>query len=95
MFSYDRILDRIRTRLTAANRDRAFRVLEWVTCSYRPLKIYELEGGIAFGSDHTILDETTKVQSDLLTLCAPILEETADKSVGFVHFSAKEFFSLH
>ncbi|KAI9855169.1 MAG: hypothetical protein M1813_000528 [Trichoglossum hirsutum] len=92
---YDRILDRIRTRLTAANRDRAFRVLEWVTCSYRPLKIYELEGGIAFGSDHTILDETTKVQSDLLTLCAPILEETADKSVGFVHFSAKEYFLIH
>jgi hypothetical protein len=79
----------------------AIRILEWMCCSYRLLKNYEILDGILFrAGEHsnsttnrpgcTILDNSTKLQKDVLDLCKPLIEDGPANTVDFVHFSAKE-----
>jgi hypothetical protein len=71
-------------------RDMAIRILEWMACSCRILKSYELLDGIAFDASHTILTPKTKLRKEILDLCRPLIEEGPASTIDFVHFSAKE-----
>lgn len=88
---YGRILKSIMTELSAHSRDKAIRILEWMACSCRTLKIWEIQDGIVFQPGCTILNETTKLAKSILELCKPIIEEGPGNTVDFVHFSAKEY----
>ncbi len=66
------------------------RILEWMSCSFRQLKNYEILDGVAFRDDRTTLNRQTKLDSAALDLCRPLIEEGFSNSVDFIHFSAKE-----
>lgn len=72
-------------------RSLAIRILEWMACSYRTLKTYEVLDGIALFPGCTTLDKRTKMNKDVLSLCRPLIEEFRGNLVEFVHFSAKEY----
>jgi hypothetical protein len=56
---YGRILDRIMNN--NYTRDVAIRILEWMACSFRTLKDYEILDGIAFRPQCTTLSRRTKI----------------------------------
>ncbi len=72
-----------------------------MSCSFRPLKSYEILDGISFrGAESynteyrpacTTLDRTTQMQRDVLDLCKPLIEDGPGNTIDFVHFSAKEY----
>jgi hypothetical protein len=68
----------------------AIRILEWMACSYRILKRYELLDGITIDASNKTLTPKTKIQKEILDLCRPLIEESSAGIVDFVHFSAKE-----
>jgi len=77
--------------------DVAIRILEWLACSCRTLKAYEILDGITFVSpDSMVLDKKKKYHRDVLNLCRPLIENGPSDTVDFVHFSAKRYiFSEH
>ncbi|KAH6714004.1 hypothetical protein BKA61DRAFT_428897, partial [Leptodontidium sp. MPI-SDFR-AT-0119] len=90
--AYGRIIDRI-TDESHSNypRSLAIRILEWIACSYRPLKTFELLDGIVFKVGCTELNNRTKMRKSVLDSCRPLIEEGPSNTVDFVHFSAKEY----
>ncbi|KAI9803678.1 MAG: hypothetical protein M1833_000590 [Piccolia ochrophora] len=89
-YSYGRILETIKVSLNNVERQKAFRILEWLSCSFRPLQPYEVEDGIIFSAGESSLTSANTLRKRLQDLCGPIIEVTAN-SVDFVHFSAKEY----
>jgi hypothetical protein len=71
-------------------RSTAVRILEWMSCSYRPLKIHEILDGIVFRVGCTTLNRETKFRKEVLDLCRPLIEDGPSNTIVFVHFSAKE-----
>jgi hypothetical protein len=78
----------------------AVRILEWMSCSYRLLRRYEILDGISFRAAEqnsttyrpgcSVLDTMTKTKEEVLDLCKPLIEDGPGNTVDFVHFSAKE-----
>ena len=69
----------------------AIRILEWMACSYRPLRACENLDGIAFKPGSTSLNARAKVHRDVLDLCRPLIEDGPADTVDFVHFSAQRY----
>jgi hypothetical protein len=92
--SYGRILDRIQHAYSDYNHHKAVCILEWMACSYRPLKVHEVQDGILFEPGIDFLNEERKLNRSVLEVCKPIIEEGVGNTVSFVHFSAKELVSL-
>jgi hypothetical protein len=69
---------------------KAMTILQWMACSFRPLKVFEIQDGLVFEASDSILNDETKPTKNLLELCKPIIEEGLGNTVEFVHFSAKE-----
>jgi hypothetical protein len=67
------------------------RILEWMACSYRTLKIYEILDAIAFRPEYTAPDLRMKMRREVLDQCQPLIEYGHSNTVDFVHFSAKEY----
>ncbi|KAH6710613.1 hypothetical protein BKA61DRAFT_612024 [Leptodontidium sp. MPI-SDFR-AT-0119] len=86
--AYGRILDRIVQEPAAAL---AISILEWMACSQRPLKVYELVDGISFRPENSSFDARPKMDPEVLNLCRPLIEYGSSNILEFVHFSAKEF----
>ncbi|KAI9640653.1 hypothetical protein NHQ30_010957 [Ciborinia camelliae] len=90
--AYGRILERI---MDPKNPERvkqmAMRILEWMACSYRVLKSYEIIDGIAFDGSNTTLTARTKNRREVLDRCRPLIEDGPSNTVEFVHLSAKEY----
>ncbi|MCJ1426374.1 hypothetical protein MMC29_004277 [Sticta canariensis] len=89
--AYDRILDRIKSQMSTSQRDQTLRLLHWISCAYRPLKLYELEDGVAFHCDQCIPGPRDRIQRSIVSLCGPLVEELPGGIIETVHFSAKEF----
>jgi hypothetical protein len=68
----------------------AIKILEWMACSFRTLKGYEILDGIAFRPGVTSLNSKTKIDKAVLDHCRPLIEDGPLNTVEFVHFSAKE-----
>lgn len=88
--SYGRILQRINERLSPNERDLARRVLEWVLCCTRPLRLKELEQALATRVGERSTNKRRRLLRRLDELCGPILEIDVGEKVHFVHFTAKE-----
>jgi len=84
----DRIMDKDRPHHV---RSIAIRILEWMACSYRPLKTFEVLDGISFNAGCTDLNSHTRMLGSVLDLCRPLIEEGPSNTVDFVHFSAREY----
>ncbi|KAH7308822.1 hypothetical protein BKA65DRAFT_174630 [Rhexocercosporidium sp. MPI-PUGE-AT-0058] len=90
--AYGRILDRIMDETHSDYpRSLAIKILEWLACSYRPLKIFELLDGIVFKVGCTQLNSRTKMRKAVLDSCRPLIEDGPSGTIDFVHFSAKEY----
>jgi hypothetical protein len=87
---YKRILDGLKTSLSAKEHQKLIRVLNWMACSRRPLKPYELEWGTALHSKNAIISEDTRPFGNIVDLGKPLIEVNRDQSVVFVHSSVKE-----
>lgn len=92
--SYRRILDRIQSEYSKYSSEKAILILQWMACSFRPLKTFEIQDGLVFATPDSLLNDETKPNKSLLDLCKPIIEEGVGNTVDFVHFSAKEYKSL-
>jgi len=90
LYSYGRILDRVMNVLSRQASEKAIRTLEWIACSFRTMKEYEIQDGIVFHGAETMLDENTKLTSGFLDLCKPLIEHGSNDTIDFVHYSAKE-----
>lgn len=88
--SYRRILDRIKSEYSEYSSRKAMTILQWMACSFRPLKVFELQNGLVFEAADSVLNDGTKPSRSLLELCKPIIEEGFGNTAEFVHFSAKE-----
>ncbi|KUJ09937.1 uncharacterized protein LY89DRAFT_723790 [Mollisia scopiformis] len=91
--AYGRILQRILKDLKEEDSRKAFRILEWITCSFRLMKVHEIQDGIVMYRKDTELNEGSKlVDASFLNLCKPLVElNPKNNTVDFVHFSAKEY----
>jgi hypothetical protein len=87
MKRYGRILDRIIHEKSSSAH--AIRILQWMACCYRPLKIYEILDGITLRPG-IILNHRTRMRREILDLCRPLIEDGPSGALDFVHFSAKE-----
>ncbi len=89
-YSYRRILDGICKR-RPQERYQAIKLLYWITCAFRPMRIHELRDGIAFRKEQVTPDQRNRLQRNIVELCGPIIEELPGDIVDTVHFSAKEW----
>jgi hypothetical protein len=88
---YGRILDRMLDEdVSPQNRSLSIRILEWMSCSYRRLKIHEVLDGLSIRPDRAFLDISTKLPKRVLDLCRPLIEDGPCNTLIFVHFSAQE-----
>ncbi|PQE21380.1 hypothetical protein CJF30_00008252 [Rutstroemia sp. NJR-2017a BBW] len=87
--AYGRILQRI-NESNESSRRTSVRFLKWMACSYRKLKSFELQDGLAFHTGNTVLDDTTKLSIRVLDQCKPLIEQGPSGTLNFVHFSAKD-----
>jgi hypothetical protein len=71
-------------------RSLSVRILEWMSCSFRRLKIYEILDGVSIRPDRKCLDSNTKLPKRVLELCRPLIEDGPCNTLIFVHFSAQE-----
>ena len=69
---------------------KAIRILEWLACSCRLVKMHEVQDGIVFCADNFVLNEETKLPRAVLELCKPLIEPGPKNTIDFVHYSAKE-----
>ena len=89
--SYGRILQRLLDENNSLYAyQKAMRILEWASCSSRPLRIYEILDGIILEPGNTNLSREKKLNNAIIDICKPILEEGPGGTLQFVHFSAKE-----
>ncbi len=58
----------------------------------RPLKRFELEGGIVLDERVSQITTATRPRGDVFSLCHPILdaEDEPGGTVSFIHFTAQE-----
>jgi hypothetical protein len=68
----------------------AIRILQWMACCYRRLKIYEILDGISLRPGCTVLNHKSRMRREVLDLCRPLIEDGPFHTLDFVHFSAKE-----
>lgn len=88
--TYERILEGI----SEDDKELALRILRWLTCSLRPLRIQEIIEGVALELDDTALDPETFLNDpeDIADICGSLvaLDQEAG-TVALAHFSVKEF----
>lgn len=90
--SYGLILDRVVRDLNKETSKKAIRILEWIACSFRIMKVHEIQDGIVLHTRDMELNERTKLRdSKFLDLCKPLIEEGPNNTIDFVHYSAKEW----
>jgi hypothetical protein len=88
---YGLILGRILRDLNEETSKKAIRVLEWIACSFRIMKVHEIQDGIVLHTRDIELNERTKLRDNkFLDLCKPLIEEGPNNTIDFVHYSAKE-----
>ncbi|EXJ71755.1 uncharacterized protein A1O5_05565 [Cladophialophora psammophila CBS 110553] len=89
--AYGRFLQRVTKEMDHKEYVKVIRILEWLACSCRLMKMREVQDGIVFHADNMVLDDETKLSPAVMNLCKPLIEEGPNKTVDFVHYSAKEF----
>lgn len=88
---YQMILDRIEHRSNDRQRVYICTILTCMVYTHRSLKSWELCAAIVFSTPGQQLNERTKLEKGILDLCKPLLEEHANDTIAFVHFSVQEF----
>ena len=91
--AYGLILKRL-NKMPAEARSRAFRILYWLCVAYIPVCTEDVADGVALKPGTMRLSKKSRSQNlkrDILDICAPIIEQSADNTLMLVHFTAKEY----
>ncbi|KAK2755707.1 hypothetical protein FQN54_005857 [Arachnomyces sp. PD_36] len=73
------------------DRDKALRVFKWISLAEKPLQRHELLDAVSLHPGNCILNDETRVWSNVIDLCKPLIEEMPNGSIVFVHFTVKEY----
>ncbi|PYH66772.1 uncharacterized protein BO88DRAFT_392289 [Aspergillus vadensis CBS 113365] len=90
--AYEEALERINGK-TAGERELAFQILAWITCARVPLKIEQLQYGLAVEPDEAEFDpDNLPDAQDMVAVCAGLV--TIDENcriIRLVHHTAQEY----
>jgi ankyrin repeat protein len=90
--TYDEVMRRISSQ-SQEDIDLAERLLEWVVCAKRPLKLIEVQHALAVEEGDVDLDEDGIPDEDLMVFaCAGLVTVDLDSTVRLVHRTAQEYF---
>ncbi|KAF2872665.1 hypothetical protein BDV95DRAFT_570327 [Massariosphaeria phaeospora] len=89
---YTRILRQIMSESEGRTREAVETILRWTIYGLRPLKVFETASALAQASGNGSWSNQTLAYEEILNLCRPILEETRNGTVQFIHFTAREYF---
>lgn len=79
---YGRILDRmLDDEVSPHIRSLSIRILEWMPCSYRRLKVYEILNGVSICQNCTTFDSNLKLYKRALDLYRPLIEDDPFKTL--------------
>jgi hypothetical protein len=87
--SYARIVARLGL-LNPKSQKRATRILQWIICAKRPLRLAELQGAIVHDHAHKHVTEKTRLPDTVISLCKPLVQVLSDGTIAFVHFTVQE-----
>ncbi|KAI2842336.1 hypothetical protein CBS76997_10291 [Aspergillus niger] len=91
--AYEEAMERINGK-TAGEKELAFQIIAWITCARKPLKITELQHGLAVEIEETEFDtENLPDVQDMEAACAGLV--TVDEKshiIRLVHHTAQEYF---
>jgi hypothetical protein len=76
--------------MDAQDSEKARRILEWMMLAKRPLKKFELLDGITLHRGNTQLNEKTRLWEQVIDLCKPFVEDGANETIMFIHFTVRE-----
>lgn len=88
--SYDKIFERRHRKFTQPNEERAFRIFQWLACSQRPLKKFEIQDAVSLHPACAWINDETRLFDSVVELCKPLVENGPNDVVRFVHASVKE-----
>jgi ankyrin repeat protein len=88
--TYERIL----ANISEDDKELAFRIFQWLTCSLRPMKLQEVIEGIALELEDTMIDPEAFLNDpeDIIEICGSLVSLDLDRgTVSLGHFSVREF----
>ncbi|KAA8895795.1 hypothetical protein FN846DRAFT_314809 [Sphaerosporella brunnea] len=87
------IYERILARISEDDKELAIRILQWLSCSLRPLKVGEVIEGVALELGDAVIDPETFINpNDIIDICGSLVALDLDNdTVALEHFSVKEF----
>jgi hypothetical protein len=89
---YTRIVHRVLNDTTPCESEDAALLLGWLVCAKRPLRWYEIQGGVSIDlSMQTVDFELRKLSVDSKALCGSLVEIHSDGEVDLVHLTARRY----
>lgn len=95
--SYKNSMDRIRNKSGERGRY-AYDIMAWVSYAFRALTVEELQIAIAsrdLADETRVSEEMLFPAKELSAYCCGLVVEDEAQSVRFVHYSARDYFTLH
>ncbi|KAJ2996646.1 hypothetical protein NUW58_g904 [Xylaria curta] len=92
--AYARIISRITQKLSSRLRSVVSKLLQWIMCAKRSLRVEELLQILVIEPSAADFTKGRKEIQDICKVCGPIVE-IRDEHLFFVHFSAKEYLLHH
>ena len=90
---YSAIIRSLASRFTGEARENVQKLFQWVSCSFRPLLVSELQCAIAIPLDRSMEegDDCEEFPKALSPMSGALLEVDFNDRVRFIHLSAREF----
>lgn len=92
--TYERLLKNVQEIPNPVPRERAYRILQWITAANRPLTLVELDFALGIQIDSKISPKQRSLlrgASTVIEACGSFVEVAKGGQIRFVHASAKEF----
>lgn len=92
MYSYERIMSRIKQNSNPAEWGIVRKLLGWMICARRPLKWHEIQGAVSIDPDpdeQTVNFDELKLRVHIRDLCGSLIQVLPGDRVELVHSTAK------
>jgi hypothetical protein len=90
MFSYERIICRMKRSLHDAQWKIACKLLGWMVCAKRPLKWREIQAAVSINPDNQSMEfNKRKLRSHIQDYCGSLIQVLPGDRVELVHTTAK------
>jgi hypothetical protein len=90
MYSYERIMSRIKQNSNPAEWGIVRKLLGWMICARRPLKWHEIQGAVSTDPvEQTVNFDERKLRVHIRDLCGSLIQVLPGDRVELVHSTAK------